>query len=222
MRPDEMTDLDHIRVMVDDGSRGMIERLHESQDAWGFGGGLWISKDKGRFIADGHGALPLHRDCNFERVHFDLPDVGPAGTSGWAVFFRQYRADAPTRRHRGMRWYLCGWVPAERGDELAGWLDLLNAAIERQVRKIESEASDPSEARLEDDAAAHFRASTAWMRSLGLPVPEAENIGDLMTKLEQMSKDGPIDMREPAPSASATETDPSPDRLPDGRGKGNA
>jgi hypothetical protein len=60
------------------------------------------------------------------------------------------------------------------------------------------------------------------MRSLGLPVPEAENIGELMTKLEQMSKDGPIDMRQPAPSASASEIDASPDQRPEGRGKGEA
>lgn len=231
MRHDEMTDLDHIRVMVEDGTRGMIERLHESLDAWGFGGGLLVSKDKGLFRADGHGPLPLHRDCHFERVPFDLPDVGLSGTSGWAVFFRQYRADAPARRHRGMRWYLCGWVPVERGDELREWLDLLNAAIERQVQRIEAASSPTSSpAPIEDDASVRFHASVAWMRSLGLPVPEAENVGELMTKLEEMSKDGPIDMREPRRSAADGDVGQARDSgaetaLPVGvqgdRGKGN-
>ena len=37
-----MTDEDHIAYMLDGGTRGQIERLTESKDSIGFGGGLWL------------------------------------------------------------------------------------------------------------------------------------------------------------------------------------
>ncbi len=44
MSDSHMTDEDHIPFMLDGGPRGLIERLYETADAWGFGGSRWLAK----------------------------------------------------------------------------------------------------------------------------------------------------------------------------------
>jgi hypothetical protein len=175
-------DQEHIAFMLDGGTRGMIEQLVESADAWGFGGSLWIAKNSAHYkvgpVDTTSGAIfDLSQDTHFEKTWFETE----AGPTGWAIWFH-----APGLPLRGRM--LCGWVPAAREADVARWLSFLNAEIAARV----SEAGRPPEAMTPE---ARLGASIAAIRRLGVPIPDANNIDDFVTRLENASPDGPVDAR---------------------------
>jgi hypothetical protein len=189
---DSMTDEDHVRYMLDGGDRGLILRLYETNDSLGFGGGLWIAKEQPLFkdgvTPSGGGRISqLYRRSRFYKQRFELPDTG---AKGWAVWFQ--RGSDPLRPNTPGNCVLCGWVRLDREAEVTGWLDRLNELIQVNLDR----AGAPSEEQeREAAAAAHARGSAAILGSLGIKVPGAENMDDLVTKVAELGKDGPIDAR---------------------------
>lgn len=181
------TDDEHIAYMLDGGTRGMIERLVETEDTWGFGGSLWISKTYAHYEAGALGAssgriYALGEHTRFEKAWFELD----TGAKGWAVWFH-----APELPLRGRM--LCGWVPADRESDITSWLAFLNAEIEARVREgrrlpVRAAAASSDE---------RFKASIEAFRRLGVPMPQADNIDAFVARLEEAAADGPLDARTP-------------------------
>jgi hypothetical protein len=139
---DDMTDEDHVRYMLDGGERGLIERLWETKDAWGFGGSLWIAKEHpvfkdGPMRGETGDITRLTSHNRFEKTKFHLADTG---ARGWALWFLRGPRDASSGSLDNRS--LCGWVPLDRENELSGWLDFLNGLIETQPRVLQ-EHGDP-------------------------------------------------------------------------------
>ncbi|MBZ0234862.1 MAG: hypothetical protein K8M05_21220 [Deltaproteobacteria bacterium] len=190
-----MTDEDHIRYMLDGGERGLIERLWETKDAWGFGGSLWIAKEHPLFkdgpMRDASGDITRLTSYNrFEKTRFHLADTG---ARGWAVWFLRGPRDAASGSMDNRS--LCGWVHLEREAELSGWLDFLNSLIETHVEKASAAWSAMTEAERQAVSDRHVQRSLAFFRSLGISMPDAENMDELVDKMQEMGKDGPIDLR---------------------------
>jgi hypothetical protein len=178
-----MSDDDHIRYMLDGGTRGLLEHLVELRDAWGFGGTIWIAKHAAVYkVGPGDSTdgdlYPLRPATRWEKTWFELD----TGAKGWAVWFH-----APELALDGRS--LCGWVPPEREVELTKWLTFLNAEIAKLVAN--APPVDPAE-----EAAKKFALTRAFYEHLGIPLPEAGNMDELVGRLEEASKaDHPIDLR---------------------------
>jgi hypothetical protein len=184
MSDDGQNDDEHIAFMLDGGTRGLIERLVETQDDWGFGGSLWISKTYAHYsLLDGsrRRGFDLTENTRFEKAWFEFE----SGAKGWAIWFH-----APELPLRGRT--LCGWVPVDKESDVTGWLAFLNAEIEARVRNGRRLISDtPSPLTLDE----RFGASIAAIGRLGISVPAANNIDELVRRLEIASAEGPLDAR---------------------------
>lgn len=162
-----MTDDDHIRYMLDGGTRGQIERLIESKDTIGFGGGLWLHAELPAFKEDVGRPGPmrlgeLRRRSEFYKQRFELD----TGAAGFAVWFR--RGSDPLRPRRDDDRTLCGWVPLAREAEVTAWLERLNTLIQTNLDRI---GSPSAEQELEAAAAAHAQRGAmtrvaAWRASV--------------------------------------------------------
>jgi hypothetical protein len=172
---------------------GRVERLVETKDAWGFGGTSWLSKHHAVW-KDGPARSPegqinaLHPSCEYYLQRFALD----TGARGLAIWFRRGPADpALPLGNRS----LLGWVALEREGEAAGWIAFLNGEIKARLRDAAAARAEMTDAEHEAASAAHLQTSLAWIGSLGVPVPQAATMDELVDKLKAAAADGPIDLR---------------------------
>jgi hypothetical protein len=183
-------DDEHIAFMLDGGTRGLIEQLVETRDAWGLGGSLWISKTSAHYSAlegSQRRIFDLTEGTRFEKAWFEFE----SGAKGWAVWFH-----APGLPLRGRT--LCGWVPVDKESDITGWLAFLNTEIEARVHEGRRLASETLSSVTPDE---RFKASVGAIGRLGISVPAANNIDELVTRLEIASAEGPLDARTAASSS---------------------
>ncbi len=184
-KPDEKTDADHYCYMLEHGGR--INGIVEAEDSWGHGGNLWIAKGQPLFKV-GPNVLPLRESTHYYASKFTAKVEGTSVT-GWALWFQPDPADAS--RYANGR-VLCGWTDDE--NKVTSWVDFLNQQIRARLDEAASQPA-PTEAEREAAAARHFQHSMAMFRKIGVPMPDAENVDDFVTRLEQQNKEGPIDNR---------------------------
>lgn len=80
-------------------------------------------------------------------------------------------------------------VKVDQEAELKKWLTFLNDEIATRVAN--APPVDP-----EKQAARSFALQKAWFERIGIPLPEAGNMDELVGKIEEASKaDGPLDAR---------------------------
>jgi hypothetical protein len=193
---DQMTDEDHIRYMLDGGDRGIIEKLWEMKDSWGFGGGVWLAKEHPlvKFGVAGPSKkdefLPLNASCRFEATPFHLADTGARGLAVWFQWGpRDERSCSLDNRT------LCGWVRPEREADVTEWLRFLNELVAAHIAKRQAAWDAMTDEQRQDAiSAAHFEASRLAFERLGIPMPRD------MNELEKWAKaDAPIDGRRKEP-----------------------
>ena len=174
---DEMTDDDHVRYMLDGGDRGLIAHLWEMQDAWGFGGGVWLAKEQPLIKYGGPSPskkdefVPVSAHCRFEAIPFHLADIGARGLAIWfQTGPRDERSSSLDNRT------LCGWVRPEQEDDAKKWVRFLNGLIASHIARRQA-AWDAltEEQRADAISAAHFEASFRFFEQLGVPVPRPDN-----------------------------------------------
>ncbi len=174
---EQMTDEDHVRFMLDGGDRGLIDRLHETDDVWTFGGGVQLAKAYPvlRFgDPDGKGEfVPLSSHCRFELTPFSLADTG---ASGFALWLQTGPRDetSPSLRNRS----LCGWVPPDREAEAKAWAAHLNEAIREHVAKQQAAWNALTDEQREQAInEARFEASVRFLERVGIPMPGRKKEG---------------------------------------------
>lgn len=187
-KPDEKTDADHYRYMLEHGGR--INGIVEAKDSWGHGGNVWIAKDQPVFKV-GPYVIPLRASTHYYRSKFTV-EAGGKRVAGWALWFQPDPRDA-SRFANGR--VLCGWT--DDGNKAASWVDFLNHQIRARLAEAASRpAPEPKDEAAEEAAAtARFQGSMTMLRGLGLHVPDAKNVDELVTKLEEQTREGPIDSR---------------------------
>lgn len=187
---EDMTDDEHVSYMLDGGDRGLIESFIKTEDSIGFGGGIVLHRELPAYKylsrPGGPKALPVGRRSEFYAQRFALD----TGASGVAVWF--WTGEDPVRPRRRANRTLCGWVPLAREAELAAWLEELNRTIQANLDRV---GAPTTEAELEVAMKAHTQGNIALLRGLGLTVPDADNMDELVTRLEEAGRDGPIDAR---------------------------
>jgi hypothetical protein len=159
--------------MLDGSDRGLVTKLWELPDAWGFGGGLWLAKEHPMVKLGAMGPsdkdefLTLNSSCRFEATPFHLAGSGARGHAIW--FQTGPRDEGSSSMHNRM---LCGWVTPDRAEDLAQWLHFLNELVTAHVAKLKAQWDALTEEEKQDAlSAAHLEASFRAFERMGIPMP---------------------------------------------------
>lgn len=174
---DRKTDEDHIRYMLDGGDRGLIDHLWEMDDAWGFGGSVWLAKEQpvmkfgGPSPSESDEFVPLSSHYQFHATPFHLTDTGTRGTAIWLQTGpRDERSSSLDNR------VLCGWVRPEREPDARKWVAFLNGLMASHLARRQAEWDAlTDDQRAEATNAARFEESVRFFERMGVPMPTPEN-----------------------------------------------